>query len=95
MECVRCSELSVPSDGGFVVELCRCNLDRFEHVVGTVSFEDVVVDVIINNAFGFLRRGHGTLFEDSLFNNLVAKVVHGCIEYAFDRSDVVVEAQVA
>ena len=92
---VRCSKLSVPSDGRFIVKLGRCNSDRFEHVVGAVSFQGVVVDVILDEAFGFLRRGHGTLFKDSLLNSLVAKVIHGCIENAFDRGDVDVEAQIA
>ena len=92
---VRRSEFSVAPNRRFVIELCRSDLDRFEDVAGAVPLEVIVDGVEFEYTFGFLRRSNGTLFEDSLLNSLVAEVIVGSIEYAFDRRSVKVEPKIA
>ena len=78
-----------------MIQLCRSDLDSFKHVVGTVSLEDVVGDVVLKDSFGFLGRGSSPMFDDRLLDSLIAQVIGRGIKNAFDRRDMRVKVEVA
>ena len=64
-------------------------------MVRAVSLKVVVDNVNLEYALGFVCRGSGTLFQDSLLQALVPEVVVRGVKDAFDRGGMEVEPKVA
>ena len=60
-----------------------------------ISFERVVDHIILEDGLDFFGRGGGSLSDDGLLDELVAKVVGGCVKDAFDCRGVSVQAKVS